>query len=294
MNIREWQKACKENWFSVDHKYDIASREIQKSLVYNKDPKATVRHHLRDTEEQRKYNDEHYEMWGHNLDGTFEYGKYIIFVTEEEHHKIHCACNDTNKKRSLAMRRLWSTSEFRDKITAAINTDEVKTKISEASIKMWENDKIRSRIISAIKTLSATDEYKQKQHYAQLGKHCKEHNGMYNRHGEAHPFYGHHLSEEHKKAISEAQKCRHRTHAEREKISESLKNSNKHPWRGCKMPEEHVKHKKEIMDTVKRLYHLYKNKHGSLDWNSFQRSLRLYKQDHEHFIESEFIEHLLK
>jgi hypothetical protein len=292
MNIKEWCKACDEGW--APRKYDNASREIQLSLKYNPNPKATVRHHLMDTNEQIEYNTNHYEMWGFNLDGTFEYGKYMIFVTEEEHHKIHCTCDDTNKKRSLAMSNLWSTSEFRDKITAAINTDEVKSKISEASIKMWENDKIRSQIISAIKTLWTTDEYKQKQHYAQLGKHCKEHNGMYGRCGEDHPFYGHHLSEEHKKAISEAQKSRYRTYTEREKISESLKNSNKHPWRGCKMPEEHVKHKKEIMDTVKRLYYLYKNKHGSLDWNNFQRSLRLYKQEHKHFVESEFIEYLLK
>ena len=48
-------------------------------------------HHLMDTPEQIKYNTEHYEMWGHNLDGTFEYGKYVICCTKADHVKIHAA-----------------------------------------------------------------------------------------------------------------------------------------------------------------------------------------------------------
>ena len=46
-------------------------------------------HHRDDTEETRKYNDEHYELWGFNEDGTFEYGKYVLFVTQSEHNTIH-------------------------------------------------------------------------------------------------------------------------------------------------------------------------------------------------------------
>lgn len=80
MNRLEWERLKKLG--RVDRKYDNACREIQKSLKYNPNKEAVVRHHLRDTEEQRKYNDEYYEMWGFNLDGTFEYGKYIIFLTK--------------------------------------------------------------------------------------------------------------------------------------------------------------------------------------------------------------------
>ena len=50
-----------------------------------------VVHHRDDTEECRKYNEEHYELWGFNLDGTFEYGKYIVFMTMSEHMRYHNA-----------------------------------------------------------------------------------------------------------------------------------------------------------------------------------------------------------
>lgn len=39
---------------------------------------------------------------GHNLDGTFEYGKYMIFVTKEEHHKIHILSELTRQRISEA------------------------------------------------------------------------------------------------------------------------------------------------------------------------------------------------
>ena len=50
-----------------------------------------VIHHRDDTEECRKYNskDAYYNMWGHNLDGSFEYGKYVVFMTRAEHASHH-------------------------------------------------------------------------------------------------------------------------------------------------------------------------------------------------------------
>lgn len=48
-----------------------------------------VVHHRDDTEECKKYNEEHYELWGFNEDGSFEYGKYVIFLTRAEHCKHH-------------------------------------------------------------------------------------------------------------------------------------------------------------------------------------------------------------
>lgn len=100
MNRKEWCKACKDGL--APRRYDNASREIQKLLKYNQNPEATVRHHLRDTEEQRKYNDAHYELWGFEIDENgnehFEYGKYMIFVTNEEHLQIHSICDDTRKR----------------------------------------------------------------------------------------------------------------------------------------------------------------------------------------------------
>lgn len=46
-------------------------------------------HHRDDTEECRKYNAEHYERWGFNEDGTFELGKYVLFLTRAEHTSYH-------------------------------------------------------------------------------------------------------------------------------------------------------------------------------------------------------------
>lgn len=99
MNQREW-KLCNE---SNKYEWYNKTRKIQKSFQYNQNTAAVVIHHLRDTEEQRKYNDERYELWGHNLDGTFEYGKYVVFVTKEEHNEIHRCSEETRLKRSEAL-----------------------------------------------------------------------------------------------------------------------------------------------------------------------------------------------
>ena len=65
MNQKEWkiseQYKDKFKWYNK-------TRKIQKSLQYNQDINAKIIHHLRDTEEQRKYNDEHYELWGFEID----------------------------------------------------------------------------------------------------------------------------------------------------------------------------------------------------------------------------------
>lgn len=46
-------------------------------------------HHRDDTEECRAYNKAYYKRWEFNEDGTFEYGKYVIFMTRSEHMKHH-------------------------------------------------------------------------------------------------------------------------------------------------------------------------------------------------------------
>ena len=99
MNQKEWKHLCRTDKSLVDFTHYNNTRKLQKSLQYNSDPNAKVIHHLRDTEEQRKYNDEHYEFWGFNEDGTFEYGKYVIFVTKEWHNNYHSQSEETNKKR---------------------------------------------------------------------------------------------------------------------------------------------------------------------------------------------------
>lgn len=100
MNQREWKKSGK---FTNKYEWYNQVRRFQRSLQYNPNPEAKIIHHLRDTEEQRKYNDEHYEFWGFDQNGTFEYGKYVIFVTREEHSNIHKCSEETCKKKSIGL-----------------------------------------------------------------------------------------------------------------------------------------------------------------------------------------------
>ena len=214
MNMKEWHKACEEGW--APRKYDNASREIQLSLKYNPDPNATVRHHLRDTEEQRKYNDEHYELWGFEIDENgnehFEYGKYVIFVTHEEHTKLHHVSEETRLKLSDSLRKFYKTDE--GKLNAKLRmTDAVKSKIS-TSVKAAMTEEHR-QLLSDIAKENMTDERKEL-----IRKATKD--AMSNteiRKKISDSKLGKPLSEEHKKAISEGGKGRAVSKETREKIS---------------------------------------------------------------------------
>lgn len=200
MNRKEWTLACVRNWDSVDHTWDYKSRAIQKSLVYNSNPEATTRHHLMNTPEQIAYNSEHYEMWGFNLDGTFEYGKYIVFVTDSEHLEIHTSCEDTNKKRSKSLIGHPVSCETRKKLSEATKrsmTDEHRKLLSNIA-KNNMTDERRAIISAATKEAMRSTEIRSKISNSKLGKH---------------------LSDEHKKAISEGGKGREVSLETREKIS---------------------------------------------------------------------------
>ena len=82
-----------------------------------------VAHHRDDTEECRKYNEEHYELWGCEEDGTFEYGKYVVFMTQSEHTKHH----HTGCKRSKDTCKRISEAKYGTKLS-----DETRKRMSEA------------------------------------------------------------------------------------------------------------------------------------------------------------------
>lgn len=180
MNIREWSSYNFEGKYFWYHK----TRSIQRSLRYNTDKTAVVIHHLRDTEEQRKYNDSYYELWGHNLDGTFEYGKYVIFVTQEQHSQIHMCSEETRKKISETETGKVVSEETRKKIsisckghippnknvphsyetrkkisenTRAAMTDEVRKKCSNAHIGIRPSDETRKKMSESAKRRSDHD-----------------------------------------------------------------------------------------------------------------------------------------
>ena len=129
MNRKEWKKCADKN---VKYYFMNKTRYYLKSGIFSSNPltdeNATVIHHLRDTEEQRKYNDEHYELWGFEIDENgnehFEYGKYVVFWTKEHHDKYHHLSIETREKLRIA--NLGSNNHFYGKK----HSSETKLKIS--------------------------------------------------------------------------------------------------------------------------------------------------------------------
>lgn len=123
-----------------------------------------VIHHRDDTDETRKYNEEHYELWGFNLDGTFEYGKYVVFMTQSEHNIHHCAgeknplygkspSDETRAKISAARKGIYHSAEAKAKISATLKghqcSDETRAKISAAHKGRKLSNEWRAKLSSA-------------------------------------------------------------------------------------------------------------------------------------------------
>ena len=128
MNCKEFWDLAHKNKHFVSWDYFNATKTYLKSNKFcnelNIDVDATDIHHLRDTEEQRKYNDEHYELWGHNLDGTFEYGKYVVFWTHEHHIKYHILSEETRRKLSDSLKMFYSTKSINSTFFSQSNAAE--------------------------------------------------------------------------------------------------------------------------------------------------------------------------
>lgn len=101
-------------------------------------------HHRDDTEECRKYNEEHYELWGFNEDGTFEYGKYVVFMTCAEHARHHrtgkCLSNETRKRMRDA--QLGELNHFYGKT----HSEETLKKLREANIGRHHTDASKAKM----------------------------------------------------------------------------------------------------------------------------------------------------
>ncbi len=284
MNYYNYWKAAKLGINVFE--YSKKCREIQKSLKYNPDPNATVRHHLRDTEEQRKYNDEHYELWGFEIDENgndhFEYGKYIIFITPKEHTEIHRY------------------------------SEETRIKISKSNIKFW-NDHPWRRIEQSIKYSGENNhnygkhfsvEHREKISKSNKARWNDELRELYriNNSGENNPNYGKHPTNETRLKLSEAAKNqwqdesirnkmvtshigKQHTEETKKKLSESKLGEKNPMWgvhnTGEKAPMYGKKHSdetkikmKEIhsaqMKAVSLAYKEHKENGGNLSWNEFQ------------------------
>ena len=106
MNIKEWRT-------STNRSYKFKNMAVG----YFNITKGYVIHHLRETEEQRAFNDAHYERWGFDFDGIM---KYAVKMTIEEHNNYHR--KGQTKETSEAVRKM---SENRKGISGKKHTEEM-------------------------------------------------------------------------------------------------------------------------------------------------------------------------
>lgn len=289
MNRQEWLE-CDNN--EIKWYWRNKCEEIRKTLKYNPDPSATHKHHLFNTPEQIEYNNAHYEMWGFNEDGTFEYGKYIIFVTPEEHSQLHASSDETNKKRSIAMKKKWGDDNYREfwlEQHAQSFTEDRLKQMSDTTKSQWADDIIRDRRIEGIKrswvgdeaafrrenqsnrlkSLWRDDEYRQRM--SNMSKSLwenPEHRAIVSQKisGENNGMYGKHLSDEVKEKIRKANLGKHLSDETKKKISESEKGKvtseeTKAKQRESKLGEKNPMYGKHMSDSAKsKISEFNKNK----------------------------------
>lgn len=94
-----------------------------------------VIHHRDDNDEVKSYNESHYELWGFNEDGTFEYGKYILFMTHAEHTSHH------NQNRDLSAQSRGVLNGMYGKH----HSDETCRKISETRKSLFMDPSFRAK-----------------------------------------------------------------------------------------------------------------------------------------------------
>ena len=288
MNRKEWLECSSESKWHWYHKCE----KIRMSLEYNKDPNATHKHHLFDTPEQIEYNNTHYEMWGFNLDGTFEYGKYVIFVTPEEHSQIHASSDETNEKRRVAMKNKWDDEDYRkfwlEQTMPSFTEDRLK-QMSDIAKSQWADNVIRDRRIDGLKrswlgdegalrreslsnrlkSLWCDNEYRQ--HMSDMSKSLwenPEHRATVSQKVscENNGMYGKHLSDEAKEKLRNANLGKTLSDETKQKISEGNKGKitseeTKVKQRESKLGEKNPMYGKHMSDSAKsKISEFNKNK----------------------------------
>lgn len=274
MNRKEWLEACKNHTPGI-YKWYNECLKIRKSLKYNDNPNATHKHHLFNTPEQIAYNNEHYEMWGFNLDGTFGYGKYIIFVTPEEHSALHSESEITRQRKGDASRGEKNYFYGTGPMLGKHFSEEHKIKIGEANTGKKRSDEARKNISNT-----------------QKGKHSGERNGMYGKFGKDNPNYGSKRSNETKRNISNSLKGhpglkgsdngmygKNHTEESLKKISDSLKGRKQ----SASEIENRIKSIKATNEIITSLYKEYKSLGGMLTWNDFRKELSKIKKAHKEY-----------
>lgn len=298
MDQRDWKRLCKTDKHSLNWDFYNKTRKLQRSLQFNEDKTATVIHHLRDTEEQRKYNDEYYEFWGFNQDGTFEYGKYVIFVTKEEHDKLHSDSEETRENKRLAQIKRFESSEERRKISEAnknkVVSEETRKKISDSKKGKPRSEKTKEILREKCSGWHHTDEARQKISDAGKGREFSEESrnkiskALKEKYasGWISPIIGRVVSEETRKKLSEALSGenhpfygKHHSDETRRKMSES----NKASWTDERRMQQSIRMRSFVLSDESKasisktkqfkssLYNDYKSQGGLLKWNAFNK-----------------------
>ena len=99
MNQKQWSALAKGPKQNRPENFFYYRNLAQKLLGYKRSAGLTI-HHLRDTPEQQRFNDEHYERWGIDFDGEL---KYCVLLTTEEHTLLHHVSQETKEKISKSV-----------------------------------------------------------------------------------------------------------------------------------------------------------------------------------------------
>lgn len=150
--------------YRKNSEYLSVQKMLQEWKYNNNITKMCIVHHRDDTDECRRYNEEHYELWGFNEDGTFEYGKYVMFMTQAEHCSYHMQ-GDRNPMKKPSVRAKISEinkgkvipKEIRDKISIttkiAMQSPEIRSKISKARTGSKSSTETKLKISTASKNI---------------------------------------------------------------------------------------------------------------------------------------------
>lgn len=298
MNRGEWIDSCK-NHVSGIYKYYNKCEKIRKTLEYNQDPSATHKHHLFNMPEQIAYNNEHYELWGFEIDEDgnehFEYGKYIVFLTPEEHNSIHnqLVSEETRKKLSESRRRLWEDDNFRSKMLIALKGKSGLTGKDHPMYGKHHSEESKQKIRDHLPDLSGENNPFYGKHHSEESRRKISENHV-DVSGENNPMYGKHLSEDHKRKLSESGKgkhsgernwmfgkrgadCphygRHLSDETKLKISKANKGKNS-KLKGVKRSAEACNNIIASRQQMSNKYKVYKESGGELSWNDFQKCVK--------------------
>lgn len=241
MNKKEYY-SCGNN---TQNKYWRYTQKLLKEwMAKNNITEPCVVHHIDNEPNAIKYNNEHYELWGHEIDKNgnlkFELGKYVQFMTRVEHSRYH---NTGEKNHHYG---LHLSEDHKNKISNAMKngnspwygkqlSEEHKKKLSLSHMGKTLTPEQRAKISAANKGRVVSPETRKKMSDALKGR--------------KHDIY---ISEERRNALSIANK-----------------GENNPMW-----GKKHTAATKAKMKGFSILWDVYKNNDGTKSYNEFKHAIK--------------------